>query len=240
MLSNREKERKTHAAGRAQVREWWEKMDAFDLHCAHDLFLELPGEGEACPDCRCCGQSVRACNRRWAGMLKVETDAIKHYYGFKYEGMEVGFGCAMDLLLETSRAKHHTDLSILWANAVDIFALMKGPEVAKYVAMGGRVKPRQEMERRFPSVYLSIEEVIQLMTENRKCQDRLVSMRAPIYCLSYSWHSAEHPDPTGSTAKTVMKGLEEDLRVKNRVKEEFSCGKRGGGEFVLGGAGGQA
>uniref|UniRef100_A0A0G4HUT6 Uncharacterized protein n=1 Tax=Chromera velia CCMP2878 TaxID=1169474 RepID=A0A0G4HUT6_9ALVE len=121
--------------------------------------------------------------------------------------MEVGFGCAMDVLLETSRAKHHTELTVYWAHVLNIFALMKGPEVAKYVAMGGRLKPRQEMEKRFSGVYFSVEEVIHLMTE----QDRIDGGRgrARIYALSYSWHSAEHPDPTGSTAKTVMKGLEE-------------------------------
>uniref|UniRef100_A0A0G4I4Z5 Uncharacterized protein n=1 Tax=Chromera velia CCMP2878 TaxID=1169474 RepID=A0A0G4I4Z5_9ALVE len=132
------------------------------------------------------------------------------------EVMEAGFGCAMDVLLETSRAKHHTELTVYWAHVVGIFALMKGPEVAKYVAMGATVKPRQEMERRFPGLYLSVEEVLQLMTEGDR-RDRIEPLkRARIYALSYSWHSAEHPDPTGSTAKTVMKGLEEKGRLDSR------------------------
>uniref|UniRef100_A0A0G4HEM4 Uncharacterized protein n=1 Tax=Chromera velia CCMP2878 TaxID=1169474 RepID=A0A0G4HEM4_9ALVE len=203
MLSTLEKEKQAHAEGRARVRDYWENMSGYR---AHQEFRKLPGEGEECPDCRCYGQSVRACNRRWEGVLKMERGTINHYYGFGWVGM-VGFGCAMDVLLETSRAKHHTDLTLYWAHVVNIFALMKGPEVARYVAMGGRLKPRQEMEKRFPAVYLFVKEVVQLMTESR--EDKWgFPLRARIYALSYSWHSAEHPDPTGSTAKTVMEGLE--------------------------------
>uniref|UniRef100_A0A0G4GS63 Uncharacterized protein n=1 Tax=Chromera velia CCMP2878 TaxID=1169474 RepID=A0A0G4GS63_9ALVE len=134
MLSNLEKERQAHAGGRARVRQHWENMDVVPLHDAYRRFRELPGEGKACPDCPCCGQSVRACNRRWEGVLKINTDAIKHYYEFG-EREVVGFGCAMDVLLETSFAKHHTELTLYWAHVVNIFALMKGSEVAKYVAM---------------------------------------------------------------------------------------------------------
>uniref|UniRef100_A0A0G4EZV6 Uncharacterized protein n=1 Tax=Chromera velia CCMP2878 TaxID=1169474 RepID=A0A0G4EZV6_9ALVE len=86
---------------------------------------------------------------------------------------------------------------------------MKAPEIAKYVAMGGKLnprpRPRQEMERRFPSVYLSVEETVQLMTTQKT--KSFVPARAQIYALSSSWHSVEHPDPTGSTAKAVIEGM---------------------------------
>uniref|UniRef100_A0A0G4HT64 Uncharacterized protein n=1 Tax=Chromera velia CCMP2878 TaxID=1169474 RepID=A0A0G4HT64_9ALVE len=158
MLSTLEKERKTRAEGRARVRVYWENMSEVSLHLAYEEFHKLPEEGEACPDLRCCGPSVPACNRRWEGM-KIESETFDHYYDFSWDGVhgmeliEMGFGCAMDVLLKTSCAKHHTELTLYWAHVLNIFALMKGPEAAKYVAMmGGRLKPRQEMEKRFLGV----------------------------------------------------------------------------------------
>uniref|UniRef100_A0A0G4FL13 Uncharacterized protein n=1 Tax=Chromera velia CCMP2878 TaxID=1169474 RepID=A0A0G4FL13_9ALVE len=201
-------------------------MDVRSSNLAYVKFRELPGERGRCPDCRCCGQLLRACNHRWEGVLKVKTDAITHYYDFAWTGyrkiegvksMEVGFGCAMDALLETSGAKHHTELTLYWAHVLNIFALMKGPEVAKYVAMGGRLKPRQEMEKRFLGVYLSVEEVLQLMTGRE---------RAHIYALSYCWQSAKHPDPTGSTAKTVMQGLEKKEKDRDDRRKEIGIPKK--------------
>uniref|UniRef100_A0A0G4HCX6 Uncharacterized protein n=1 Tax=Chromera velia CCMP2878 TaxID=1169474 RepID=A0A0G4HCX6_9ALVE len=37
---------------------------------------------------------------------------------------------------------------------------------------------------------------------------RIKDGRAKIFALSYGWHSKEHPDPTGITAKTVTQGIE--------------------------------
>uniref|UniRef100_A0A0G4F0I9 Uncharacterized protein n=1 Tax=Chromera velia CCMP2878 TaxID=1169474 RepID=A0A0G4F0I9_9ALVE len=213
MLSTLQKERQTHAEGRARVREYWENLHVNDFRCAYKIFRELPGEGEECPDCRCCSQSVRAYSHRWEGVLKMNTDAIKHNFEFE-RGKVVRFEYAIDVLLETSRVKHHTELTLYWAHVVNIFALIK------YVAMGERVKPRQEMERRFPSIYFSVEEVVQLMTDRGR--------GGRIYVLSYSWHSAEHPNPTGSTAKTVMEGLKKKASDKETKSFVRSFGKGGG------------
>uniref|UniRef100_A0A0G4GS87 Uncharacterized protein n=1 Tax=Chromera velia CCMP2878 TaxID=1169474 RepID=A0A0G4GS87_9ALVE len=92
------------------------------------------------------------------------------------------------------------------------------------------------MEKRFSSVYFSVEEVIQLMVEKEQLPGGRQGGRgrARIYALSYSWHSAEHPDPTGSTAKTVMEGLEKEglsqafVRAGREEGESLFSNERGG------------
>uniref|UniRef100_A0A0G4HH61 Uncharacterized protein n=1 Tax=Chromera velia CCMP2878 TaxID=1169474 RepID=A0A0G4HH61_9ALVE len=118
--------------------------------------------------------------------------------------VKVGLGCAMEALLKSSIAKYHTDLTFYWTHIVGVFGLLKARELAKFVAMGGRLKSRQEMERRFPNLYLSVDEALQL----------LVGFDWPpsIYALSYGWHSKDHPDPTGITLKTVVEGMEREGR----------------------------
>uniref|UniRef100_A0A0G4H950 Uncharacterized protein n=1 Tax=Chromera velia CCMP2878 TaxID=1169474 RepID=A0A0G4H950_9ALVE len=204
--------RQKHEEGLAEVRERLDtrEVQAFGLNRgepdgAHFLFRKIPSDDEAeCPSCRCCDQSVQACARSWEEMLGVQAGSMEHYVPLKVKGnpdVSVGLGCAMEALFESFTAKYQSDLTLYWAHIVGVFGLWKAGEVAKYIAMGGRLKPRQEMEKRFPAVYLSVEEALQLLVASD-------FHRATIFALSYGWHSRDHPDPSGVTAKTVMEGME--------------------------------
>eukprot|EP00820_Chromera_velia_P019857 Cvel_28588.t1-p1 / transcript=Cvel_28588.t1 / gene=Cvel_28588 / organism=Chromera_velia_CCMP2878 / gene_product=hypothetical protein / transcript_product=hypothetical protein / location=Cvel_scaffold3769:10391-12002(+) / protein_length=537 / sequence_SO=supercontig / SO=protein_coding / is_pseudo=false len=234
-----------HEAGLQRASTAWDSI-AEALHYrvyvdARDdsYFQELPeeaeadGEGETCPVCACCGQSMRACARIWEVMLGCADGGMPRVYlrfHKKKEGaVEVGFGCAMESLLASSKAKYHTDLCIYWAHITKIFSLLKLPEVAKYTGMGGRMKPRQEMELRFPAVYLSTEEALRQMVKDKRS-------RPSIFTLSYAWHSKEHPDPTCATARRVTEDqavAESDhargfLRSSRQMGEKRFAEKRGG------------
>uniref|UniRef100_A0A0G4HRK9 Uncharacterized protein n=1 Tax=Chromera velia CCMP2878 TaxID=1169474 RepID=A0A0G4HRK9_9ALVE len=146
----------------------------------------------------------------------------------------------MEVLMETSYAKYHTDLVLFWAHILKIFRLLKASEVAKFVAMGGTLRPRQEMETRFPSLYLSGEEAVQLMTRGQNADPGNAvgqgdGCRTRIYALSYCWLSNDHPDPKGSTINTVMEGLDVHQSVRQGTEEGRNLllkmrEERGGGE----------
>uniref|UniRef100_A0A0G4HKV4 Uncharacterized protein n=2 Tax=Chromera velia CCMP2878 TaxID=1169474 RepID=A0A0G4HKV4_9ALVE len=168
-----------------------------------------------CPKCGCCGQSVRVCAHAWEEMLGVGQGSITHYLEVK--GLVVGLGCGMEALLASAKARYYTDCSLYWAHVTEILGLLKAPEVAKYVGMGGRMKPRQETERRFASICLSKEEALQELVKAK-------AFRANIYALSYSRHAKEHPDPTGTTASRVVEGLSRSV-CGDWVKGPFEEGR---------------
>uniref|UniRef100_A0A0K6S7B6 Uncharacterized protein n=1 Tax=Chromera velia CCMP2878 TaxID=1169474 RepID=A0A0K6S7B6_9ALVE len=220
--------RQKHAKGLSDVGNHLDTLGELNMRFLSDNFKELPSKNEGeYPNCLCCGDSLQACACSWEELLGAKPGSIARYLSLQGNpGMSVGLGCAMEALLESSSAKYHSALSIYWAHIVRVFALLKAREVTKFVALGGRLKPRQEMERRFPSLYLSIEETLQLLVvSNRNEKFEWDPKKARIYALSYGWHSKEHPDPTGITAKTVMEGLAGwavslEIRSVNKAERE--------------------
>uniref|UniRef100_A0A0G4HEF7 Uncharacterized protein n=1 Tax=Chromera velia CCMP2878 TaxID=1169474 RepID=A0A0G4HEF7_9ALVE len=199
-------------AGLVRACKLWDSMEAEEVKKAYMRFRPFPAAGKAGKSvvCECCGLSVRACSLKWAEFLSVEVESIEHYFRFREKGVDMGLGCAMDSLLHTGHAKYQTDLSVYWAHITKVIVLLKMEEVAKYVAMGGRLKARQEMENRFPCMYLSAEEALELLVKKDDFNFPLNTYeRANVFALSYSWHAREHPDPTGTTAETVVQGLRE-------------------------------
>eukprot|EP00820_Chromera_velia_P028558 Cvel_11749.t1-p1 / transcript=Cvel_11749.t1 / gene=Cvel_11749 / organism=Chromera_velia_CCMP2878 / gene_product=hypothetical protein / transcript_product=hypothetical protein / location=Cvel_scaffold746:56735-58396(+) / protein_length=476 / sequence_SO=supercontig / SO=protein_coding / is_pseudo=false len=168
--------------------------------------------------CRCCGESLSECSRTWKRELGVAEGSIKNCFLFYPKGKAacVGLGCAMEALTMTSSRKYKTDMCIYWMHLKGVIALLRVDQLSKFVAMGNKLKRHQDLESRFPSVYISKEQALEFLYTHVKVSCGLPNDKPGIFVLSYPWHSAQHLDPSGSTIRDVLKLIESMQKAEAR------------------------
>eukprot|EP00961_Rhodomonas_salina_P224419 3033997-Rhodomonas_salina.1 len=111
--------------------------------------------------------------------------------------------------------------------------LLDGRELMRYIAEGGTMKRRQEMEASHPHLFAN-EQLVQIlldeMAKERKCRDTKGEdfiFFPGIVAVSYAWADPSHPDPNGDQMRQLGPATEwylsERSRLRQRVKRELNA-----------------